>query len=89
MGKILTLPIIYNNNGYYLLVRTNPVKDKRFRFHISLVAENVHSKIYDRYIFEGNAEGVSLVPGEGGTPPDELENTISSALKNYLRTASN
>lgn len=85
MGQIITLSISYNKGNYYVLVQPTQIGRDKFMFHASLIATEGHSKIYERFVFEGNDKELrSVTPGDESTT--SLMEAISSSLKAYLNT---
>jgi hypothetical protein len=50
MGKLITLPLHFNNREYFLLVQTR--KDGEYEdFHVTTITGDLDANIYANYIF--------------------------------------
>lgn len=67
MGKLITLPLLFNNSEYFLLVQVR--KDTLFEdFHVTTITGDLDAKIYANYIFRWNGSTSSIVK----SPADKL-----------------
>jgi hypothetical protein len=67
MGKLITLPLQFNQREYFLLVQIR--KDTEFEdFHVTTITGDLDAKIYANYIFRWDGVTSSIVK----TPPDKL-----------------
>lgn len=62
MGKLITLPMQFNDKEYYLLIQ--PKKTAEWTdYNILAITEDLASKVYGRYIFREKSNSVYLVSG--------------------------
>lgn len=67
MGKLITLPLHFNNSEYFLLVQVR--KDMGYEyFHVTTITGDLDAKIYANYIFRWDGSDYSIVK----TPADKI-----------------
>lgn len=67
MGKLITLPLKFNNSEYFLLVQVR--KDPAYEdFHVTTITGDLDAKIYADYIFRWDGSGYSIIK----SPADKL-----------------
>ena len=67
MGKLITLPLHFNNSEYFLLVQVR--KDTGYEyFHVTTITGDLDAKIYANYIFRWDGSDYSIVK----TPADKI-----------------
>ena len=67
MGKLITLPLLFNQREYFLLVQIR--KDADYEdFHVTTITGDLDTKIYANYIFRWDGTTSSIVK----TPADKL-----------------
>jgi hypothetical protein len=67
MGKLITLPLQFNHNEYFLLVQVR--KNAGYEeFHVTTITGDLDAKIYANYIFRWDGHAYSIVK----TPTDKL-----------------
>ena len=67
MGKLITLPLQYNQSEYFLLVQVR--KDKGYEdFLVTTITGDLDAKIYANYIFRWDGNGHTILK----TPADKL-----------------
>ena len=60
MGKLITLPLLFNHREYFLLVQIR--KDTEYEdFHVTTITGDLDAKIYANYIFRWHGSSYSIV----------------------------
>jgi hypothetical protein len=84
MGKLITLPLLFNHREYFLLVQVR--KDTGYEdFHVTTITGDLDAKIYANYIFRWNGSSYSILK----TPADkiatsELTDKIWHTIYNHI-----
>ena len=84
MGKLITLPFVYNQKEYILLVQTK--KDKDYEdFHVTALTGDLEAKLYANYIFRWDGMNPTIIkkPIEK-LATSELNDKIWHAIYNYI-----
>ncbi|MBL7697962.1 MAG: hypothetical protein JNK79_07380 [Chitinophagaceae bacterium] len=89
MGKLITLPMQFNDKEYYLLIQ--PKKSPEWTdYNVLAITEDLQSKVYGRYIFREKFNSVYLISGaieENGQPG--LSEQINLTLHQYISSERN
>lgn len=60
MGKLITLPFVYNQKEYILLVQIK--KDKDYEdFHVTALTGDLEAKLYANYIFRWDGTDQTII----------------------------
>ena len=84
MGKLITLPLYFNQREYFLLVQIRKEADYE-DFHVTTITGDLDAKIYANYIFRWDGSTSSIVkrPSEK-LATSELTDQIWHAIYNNL-----
>ena len=84
MGKLITLPLHFNNSEYFLLVQVR--KDTGYEyFHVTTITGDLDAKIYANYIFrwDGSDYSIEKTPADKIATSD-LTDKIWHKIYNYI-----
>lgn len=84
MGKLITLPLHFNNSEYFLLVQVR--KDSGYEdFHVTTITGDLDAKIYMDYIFRWDGSHYSMIKTPTDKPAtSELTDKIWHTIYNSI-----
>ena len=84
MGKLITLPMQFNDKEYYLLIQPK-ISPEWTDYNVLAITEDLHSKVYGRYIFREKFNSVYLISGAFEDNAQQgLSEQINLTLHNYI-----